>query len=243
MKKLPGLKRRAPDAPASPETPSQDNQHGRAKSPSAKAAQPSRSQTGTRRESPSASSETRSAQSRPRRARKDTIKSVAAEHDGKPIEAEIISGSSRAGLSINFDRALAVVDKRVRWAAAGGVVPVPFVDIAAIAAVQLTMLREISEIYDVPFSKNRGRAIVSTLIGSIFPWAAGAGLAGLLIKATPVLGWGVGLATISVLAATSTRAMGLVFIQHFESGGTLFDFDPAAKRDAFHQEYEKAKPE
>ncbi|WP_193173339.1 YcjF family protein [Nisaea nitritireducens] len=242
MKKLPGLNRRAPNATAMPEAPSPNVEGDGLEDTSADPASPSRSKAKTRPRSHAGKSKSHSTQSRAQQKRSDTIHSVSAEHDGKPIETEIISRSSQAGMSINFDRAIAVVNRRVKWAAAGGVIPVPFVDIAAIAAVQLTMLREISKIYDVPFSANRGRAIISTLVGSVFPWAAGAGLAGLLVKATPVLGWGVGLATISVLAATSTRAMGLVFIQHFESGGNLFDFDPAAKQDYFYQEYEKAKP-
>lgn len=217
-KKLPGLKRRAPQAESS----------DTAERVSVETPDP-------------AASEPPKAKKRSRRKRPEPIKNVSAERDGKKIEAEIIPKASPAGASIQFDRAVAIVDKRAKWAAAGGVLPIPLIDIAAIAAVQLTMLRELSEIYDVPFSKNRGRAIISALVGSIFPWAAGVGLAGLIVKATPVLGWGVGLATISVLAGASTRAMGLVFTQHYESGGTLFDFDPDAMRDHYRREYEQAK--
>jgi uncharacterized protein (DUF697 family) len=38
--------------------------------------------------------------------------------------------------------------------------------------------------------------------------------------------------TIGALEATVTFALGQVFIEHFESGGTLLDFDAAVAREA-----------
>src|SRR5580704_11573052 len=53
-------------------------------------------------------------------------------------------------------RANDVVDRHVAWAAAAGVIPVPVLDVVAVAGVQLRMLQHIAAVYDVPFSENRG---------------------------------------------------------------------------------------
>jgi hypothetical protein len=42
-------------------------------------------------------------------------------------------------------------------------------------------------------------------------------------------------------ASASTYAVGRVFIQHFESGGTFLDFDPDKVRAHFEAEFKKAQ--
>ena len=124
---------------------------------------------------------------------------------------------------------------------AGGLLPIPVFDIFAIAGVQLAMLRELGVYYDVPFQRNLAKSLMTTLLGSVLPYVAGAGLTGWLAKTMPVLGWGVGLATISALAGAATHATGVVFVQHFESGGTFLDFDPIETRDFFRREFDIAR--
>jgi hypothetical protein len=41
--------------------------------------------------------------------------------------------------------------------------------------------------------------------------------------------------------AAATYAVGQVFIQHFESGGTFLDFDPDKVREHFRQEFDRAR--
>src|ERR1700758_4010229 len=56
-----------------------------------------------------------------------------------------------------------VVDRFSLWSGAAGLIPIPLVDVAAVGGVQLIMLRRLSEIYDVPFSDNRGKSIIASL--------------------------------------------------------------------------------
>ena len=44
-----------------------------------------------------------------------------------------------------------------------------------------------------------------------------------------------------VFAGASTYAIGKVFIQHFESGGTFLDFEPAKVRAYFSQQFDKGR--
>jgi uncharacterized protein (DUF697 family) len=163
--------------------------------------------------------------------------------DGVNIRAEVLSptGETEGGRSARLGQAQALVARKVKWATLGGAVPVPILDVAVISGVQLSMLADLSALYERPFDENAARAILSSLIGGFAPYAAGVGLGGLVAKAVPLLGFGVGVATVSLLARAFTRALGRLFILHFESGGAVFDFDPDAMRNHFKREFERAK--
>jgi uncharacterized protein (DUF697 family) len=132
-----------------------------------------------------------------------------------------------------------LVDRFALWSGAAGLIPVPIVDVVAVAGLQIQMLRRLSEIYDVPFSENRGRSIVASIVGSIVPASTTATTVGLAsaLKSFP----GVGIA-IAVLMPTfsgyTTWVIGKVFTEHFASRGTLLDFNPPDYR-----EFIKAKKE
>jgi uncharacterized protein (DUF697 family) len=98
----------------------------------------------------------------------------------------------------------ALIERYATYSAAAGLVPVPAVDAAAIAAVQVKMLRALAAHYDVPFSQERGKSLIAAVLGGLMPSLAG------------VIG-------ISGFAMTSTWAVGHVFVAHFETGGTLLD--------------------
>jgi uncharacterized protein (DUF697 family) len=135
-----------------------------------------------------------------------------------------------------------VVDRFSLWSGAAGLIPVPIVDVAAVGGVQLVMLRRLSEIYDVPFSENRGKSIIASLAGSVLPASTATTTAmtvGSLVKGLPVVGWAVGTLTMPVFAAGATWVIGKVFIQHFASGGTLLDFNPPDYREFIKAQKEK----
>jgi uncharacterized protein (DUF697 family) len=126
--------------------------------------------------------------------------------------------------------AVKLVERYSVWSGAAGIIPMPFVDLAAVGGVQIQMLRRISQIYGVPFSKNRGKALVVSLAGSMIPTSSGIGAAS-LIKSVPVVGAAMSAIVMPALSAGATYAIGMTFIQHFASGGTLLDFNPAEYRE------------
>lgn len=119
--------------------------------------------------------------------------------------------------------AAALVERYAAYSAAAGLVPVPAVDAAAIAGVQVTMLRALSAYYGVPFSQELGKSLVAALLGGLMPSLAGYQLLKFAGPLAGVLG-------ISGFAATSTWAVGQVFVAHFESGGTLLDVNVEQSR-------------
>jgi len=140
------------------------------------------------------------------------------------------------------ERALEEVNRFSLWSGAAGFIPIPLVDVATVAGVQLMMLRRLSEIYEVPFSENRGKSVIASLAGSVLPASTattGAMTVGSLIKGVPVIGWAVGAVTMPVLSAGATFVIGKVFIQHFASGGTLLDFNLPDYREFIKVQKEK----
>lgn len=123
-----------------------------------------------------------------------------------------------------------LVNRFAVWSGVAGLIPVPFVDVVAVGGLQLQMLRRISQIYNVPFSENRGKALIASLAGSMIPATSGIGAASAL-KAVPIVGMMAAGFVMPVLSAGATYAIGKAFIEHFASGGTLLDFNPPDYRE------------
>ena len=123
-----------------------------------------------------------------------------------------------------------LVKRFVMWSGIAGLVPIPVVDVVAVGGLQIQMLRRISQIYGVPFSENRGKALIASLAGTMIPASSGIGAASVL-KAVPVFGTIIGGFVMPTLSAGATYAIGTAFIQHFASGGTLLDFNPPDYRE------------
>ena len=111
-----------------------------------------------------------------------------------------------------------LVDRYAKYSSAAGLVPIPVVDVVAIAGVQVTMLGALAGHYGVPYDRERGKTLIATILGGLMPSLAG-------FQMLKVFGPIAGMASIAGFAAATTYAVGHVFIAHFESGGTLLDLD------------------
>jgi uncharacterized protein (DUF697 family) len=123
-----------------------------------------------------------------------------------------------------------IVDRYVMFAAAAGLVPIPLLDTAAITGVQLAMLHALSDHYTVPFSRERGKAIVVALAGGVASAFSSKTVAKFLVSQLPVAGMLINAATEPALASAATYAVGRVFMSHFASGGTLDNLDVERSR-------------
>jgi uncharacterized protein (DUF697 family) len=140
--------------------------------------------------------------------------------------------------SARHEMASKLVDRFAMWGGVAGFVPVPVVDVAAVAGVQVQMLRRLSQIYNVPFSENSGKALIAALAGTMIPATSGIGAASML-KTVPILGTIASGFVMPALAAGATFAIGKAFVQHFESGGSLLDFNPPDYREFIKAQKEK----
>lgn len=133
-----------------------------------------------------------------------------------------------------------IVRENMLWATGGGLIPVPMLDVVAITAVELKMLKELSSLYEVPFREDQVKSILTSLLAGVAAPALGAITASLL-KAVPILGVLSGSIAVPGAAAALTYAVGKVFVQHFASGGTFLDFDPKKVREHFARQFEEGK--
>ena len=130
-----------------------------------------------------------------------------------------------------------LVDRFALWSGVAGLIPVPVVDAATVAGLQLQMVRRVSQIYDVNFSENIGKSLIAALAGAMVPATSSIGAASLL-KAVPFVGPIASGFVMPVLASGATFAIGRAFIQHFETGGTLLDFNPPDYREFLRSQKE-----
>ncbi len=80
------------------------------------------------------------------------------------------------------------------------------------------------------FRKIAARPLVAGFAGTLIPASSGIGAAS-LTKGVPLLGSLIGFVTVPTLAYGATYAMGMAFVQHFVTGGTLLDFNPPDYRE------------
>jgi uncharacterized protein (DUF697 family) len=123
-----------------------------------------------------------------------------------------------------------LVDRFAIWSGVAGLVPLPIIDVVAVGGLQVQMLRRISQIYEVQFSENRGKALIAAIAGAMIPATSSIGAASSL-KFVPVVGTLAAVFVMPALSAGATYAIGKAFIQHFASGGTLLDFNPPDYRE------------
>lgn len=126
-------------------------------------------------------------------------------------------------------QARAIVERHANYSAVGGIIPLPIVNIAGVTAIILRMVKSLSDLYGVPFERNRARAIVTGLIGGLTPAALSTMTASSLLFIVPGSNL-LGLAVSSLSASAGTRRIGWIFIEHFESGATLLEFPLPARR-------------
>ena len=156
-------------------------------------------------------------------------------------EKEPRAQEGEAAVSEYEVHALKVVKKYMWWSMGAGLIPVPFVDWAAVSGVQLKMVADVSKVYGVPFHKNRGKAIIGSLLGFLLPHGFACGLIGSWLKAIPLIGLLAGAPAMVAFCGAAEWALGKVFIQHFESGGTFLDFDPEEVREYFRAQFEEGR--
>jgi uncharacterized protein (DUF697 family) len=116
----------------------------------------------------------------------------------------------------------AVIKHHMVMAMAGGAIPLPWLDLVAITAVQLDMLKGLAKAYDVQLDAASARVFVtsvtSTLVGSAL-----ARLGASAVKIIPGIGTVAGGVTQVVVTGGSTYAMGTLLRRMFRNGERLED--------------------
>lgn len=139
------------------------------------------------------------------------------------------------------DQALGKVKSYMLWSAGAGLIPVPALDVATIIGVQMKMVADISDIYGVKFSENKAKNTISALLSGATASTFATGTIGSGIKSIPFAGSLLGAVTMPFFASASAYALGNVFINHFENGGTFLDLDGDKLKADFNVMFKKGK--
>lgn len=108
-----------------------------------------------------------------------------------------------------------IVERHRTFAAVSGLFPLPIVNIAAVTGIILRMVKQLSDLYGVPFERERSRSAIIGLMGGAVPTGFGTAAASTLAFVVPGSGL-VGLGVSAITAGALTRGIGLVFVEHFE---------------------------
>jgi uncharacterized protein (DUF697 family) len=133
-----------------------------------------------------------------------------------------------------------IVNRYVLWSMGSGLIPVPLLDIGAASVFQLRMLSRLAEHYDIPFLRNVGKKLIATFLGFISAQTLKRSFIGSFLKAVPG-GAVMGVVSMPILLGASTYAIGKIFVQHFESGGTFLSLQPHRVKQHFSEYFEEGK--
>ena len=143
-------------------------------------------------------------------------------------DTTVPADASDPAIAIRRRKAIAIVERYANGSAIGGAIPVPLVNAAAIAALMVRMIKSLSQLYGVPFERNRTRSIVVGLMGGTLPTGFATIATSTLSYIVPGLNL-IGLAVASVTSGAYARSIGQLYIEHFESG-TAVDFRSLIRR-------------
>ncbi|QTA87807.1 EcsC family protein [Desulfonema magnum] len=173
------------------------------------------------------------------------------EHNGISMKPEFQDKGTKKAEEKVFKAEVEGILRHHVWVSMGvGLIPLPLMDFAGLTLVQLTLIRKLAKAYNIPFSKDIVKNLLSSLAGGALPvpvsvlLTAGTEkltLTASLAKFIPGMGQTIGVVTMPILAGAATYAIGKVFIQHFASGGTFLTFDPEKVKDYYAKMFQKGK--
>lgn len=121
-----------------------------------------------------------------------------------------------------------------------GVFVGPVLDFVALTALLVVMVEKIAGVYERPFYPHLAKSLIAGLLAAAVQHFLAFGVVASLLKFVPVVGWGPLLLVSPAASFALTTAVGALFIMHFESGGTLLDFDVDAMHAEFGRRYRRA---
>lgn len=134
------------------------------------------------------------------------------------------------------DHSTDLILKHVGAAMAAAATPVPWVDIAAVTAIQIALVRRLARRYGVEYDVVRGRAAVLAVAG-----ASLARVGASAVKSIPGGGWLLGSATQAALSGASTYALGEVYRDHFERSGVQGEVDAGELRARYREALQRGR--
>ena len=133
------------------------------------------------------------------------------------------------------------INRHALWAAGASIIPIPMIEVVTNTTMQIHMIAQLCDFYDVKFSDQAVKAAIGTFVGVVVPAGGIGASAYLAARSVPLIGPVLGFTTAPFLAGGMTWAIGRVFAWHFDRGGTMIDFDAESATERFRREFEAGK--
>ncbi|MEM7245805.1 MAG: DUF697 domain-containing protein [Acidobacteriota bacterium] len=131
-----------------------------------------------------------------------------------------------------------IVRDHVVYSMAAGLVPIPWVDVAAVSAIQLDMLSKLAREHRVRFSPLDAKSLITALVGG-----GAARVGGQLLKFVPGVGSVLGGLTSSLASGASTYAVAQVALNEFAAGRELHGLDLDKAKDLYAEAFTRGQKE
>lgn len=160
-------------------------------------------------------------------------------HDSCLVKQAEVMRLKTAMQAARLEKSHSTIKSNVIQAIATGLIPVPLLDVVALTNIQFKMLDDLVKLYDIRYTKIE-KSVVNAFLLGVLPVATVTGLSSVL-KMMPGIGSFVGSAGVAVSAGGLTYATGKVFVRHFETGGTLDNFNLEEAKRQFRQEFRQGR--
>ena len=121
--------------------------------------------------------------------------------------------------------AMRIVYRYMAISSGAALIPWAGVDVAALAAIHVGLIKELCEHYDIDFTEHTARNILIAVAASVVPGTVGSLVSRKILGVLPVTSALFGWTLMSAGSAAFSYGIGRLFIEHFEGGGTLLSFD------------------
>lgn len=126
--------------------------------------------------------------------------------------------------AIRLEAAGSLIASASCWSVAATLIPVPYADMAALAAVQTSLIIDLSKLYNQKPTKQAVSGAIAVLLGILIPQSAAGAVVSSSAKMFPGAGSVIGVLSMAGFGSAATYAIGRVFTRHFENGGTFSTF-------------------
>lgn len=134
------------------------------------------------------------------------------------------------------EKANRIIQTHVLYSMGAGAIPIPLLDLTAVTAVQMDLIRQLCDLYDKDYSDVTGKALVASLTGSAF-----ARYGASIIKAIPGIGSLLGGISMVALSGASTYAVGQVTASFLGGNVQLDNIDMDRAKKMFDEKFQEGK--
>jgi uncharacterized protein (DUF697 family) len=121
--------------------------------------------------------------------------------------------------------AMKIVRRYMLFSFGAAMIPAAPLDTVVLAGVHVVLIKKICEHYGVEFSDHAARNILIAILGSLIPGSIGSVVGKKMFRMLPLAMHAAGFVAMAGFSAAVSYGIGKIFIRHFESGGTLLDFN------------------